>query len=280
MGIKQYKPRTSALRWTVLSDFKEITKSSPEKSLTEPLKNTGGRNSQGRITSRYRGGGHKRKYRIIDFKRDKMDVRGKVVSIEYDPNRSSRIALVEYEDNERRYILWPAGLAAGDTVISSSKEIEIKTGNTMPLKNIPPGTSIHNLELKKGRGGKIVRSAGSLAQLLAKEGDYAHVKLPSGEVRLIGLECKATIGQLGNIEHDAISIGKAGRSRWLGRMPRVRGVVMNPVDHPMGGGEGKSSGGRHPCSPWGMKAKGLKTRKTKPSDKFIIKRRKSKIVAV
>lgn len=279
MGIKQYKPRTSTLRWTALSDFKEISKKKPEKSLTEPLKKTGGRNSQGRITSRCRGGGHKRKYRIIDFKRDKIDVVGKVVSIEYDPNRSSRIALVEYEDKERRYMLWPAGLDKGDTVISSTKEIEIKTGNTMPLRNVPAGTPIHNLELKKGRGGKIVRSAGTYAQILAKETDYAHVKLPSGEVRLIDLGCMATIGQLGNIEHNTVSIGKAGRSRWLGRLPRVRGVVMNPVDHPMGGGEGKSSGGRHPTSPWGQKAKGLQTRKTKPSDKFIVKRRKSKIVA-
>lgn len=279
MGIKQYKPRTSSLRWTAISDFKEITTDRPEKSLIEPLKKTGGRNSHGRITSRFRGGGHKRKYRIIDFKRDKMDVMGRVLSIEYDPNRSSRIALVQYEDNEKRYILCPAGLAKGDTVISSAKEIEIKPGNTMPLRNIPAGTPIHNVELRQRRGGKVVRSAGTYAQILAKEGDYAHVKLPSGEVRLIGIDCMATIGQLGNIEHDTISIGKAGRSRWLGRMPRVRGVAMNPVDHPMGGGEGKSSGGRHPCSPWGQKAKGLKTRKTKPSDKFIVKRRKSKIVA-
>ena len=278
MGIKQYKPQTSALRWTALSDFKEITTNRPEKSLTEVLKKTGGRNSQGRITSQHRGGGHKRKYRVIDFKRDKRDIPGKVLSIEYDPNRSSRIALVQYEDNEKRYILWPAGLGKGDTVVSSKKEIDVKPGNAMPLRNIPPGNPIHNLEMKKGRGGKIVRSAGTYAQILAKEGDYAHLKLPSGEVRLIGLDCMATIGQLGNIEHDTISIGKAGRSRWLGRRPNVRGVAMNPVDHPMGGGEGKSSGGRHPCSPWGVKSKGLKTRKAKPSDRFIVKRRKSKIV--
>ena len=278
MGIKQYKPQTSALRWTALSDFKEITTNKPEKSLTEVLKKTGGRNSQGRITSQHRGGGHKRKYRVIDFKRDKMDIPAKVLSIEYDPNRSSRIALVQYEDNEKRYILWPAGLGKGDTVVSSKKEIDVKPGNAMPLRNIPPGNPIHNLEMKKGRGGKIVRSAGTYAQILAKEGDYAHLKLPSGEVRLIGLDCMATIGQLGNIEHDTISIGKAGRSRWLGRRPNVRGVAMNPVDHPMGGGEGKSSGGRHPCSPWGVKSKGLKTRKAKPSDRFIVKRRKSKIV--
>jgi len=278
MGIKQYKPRTASLRWTALPDFKELTKNRPEKSLTEALKKTGGRNSQGRITSRYRGGGHKRKYRIIDFKRDKMDISGRVIAIEYDPNRSSRISLIEYEDKERRYMLWPAGLKKGDTVFSSKKEIEIKPGNATPLRNIPPGIPIHNLELKKGRGGKIVRSAGGYAQILAKEDNYAHVKLPSGEIRLIGLDCVATIGQLGNIVHNTVSIGKAGRSRWLGRMPRVRGVVMNPVDHPMGGGEGKSSGGRHPCSPWGKKSKGLKTRKTKPSDKFILKRRKSNIV--
>jgi len=278
MGIKQYKPRTASLRWTALSDFKEITKSTPEKSLTEALKRTGGRNSQGRITSRWRGGGHKKKYRIIDFKRDRMDASAKVLSIEYDPNRSSRIALVEYDDKERRYILCPAGLVVGDSIISSRNEVEIKTGNAMPLRNVPPGTPIHNLELTRGRGGKIVRSAGGYAQILAKEDPYAHVRLPSGEVRLIHLDCMATIGQIGNIEHDTISIGKAGRSRWLGRNPRVRGVVMNPVDHPMGGGEGKSSGGRHPCSPTGKPAKGQKTRKTKPSDIYIIKPRKSKVV--
>ena len=280
MGIKQYKPTTPSLRWTALPDFKEITKSRPEKSLTEPLKRTGGRNSQGKITSRFRGGGHKRKYRIIDFKRDKVDMSAKVISIEYDPNRSSRIALLEYEDKERRYILWPAELTVGDTLISSRNEIEIKPGNAMPLRNMPPGTPIHNLELIQGRGGKIVRSAGGYAQILAKEEPYAHIKLPSGEVRLIHLDCMATIGQLGNIEHDTVSIGKAGRSRWLGRMPHNRGVVMNPVDHPMGGGEGKSSGGRHPTSPWGQKSKGLKTRKTKLSDKYIIKRRRSKTVGV
>ncbi|MFH1854275.1 MAG: 50S ribosomal protein L2 [Candidatus Omnitrophota bacterium] len=278
MGIKQYKPKTPALRWTALPDFSELTAEKPEKSLTTSMKKTGGRNFSGRITCRWRGGGHKRRYRIIDFKRDKLDMPGKIVSIEYDPNRSSRIALVEYGDNERRYILWPTGLTKGDTVIASTGEIDIKPGNAMPLSNIPAGTPIHNLELKKSRGGKIVRSAGSYAQILAKEGKYAHVKLPSGEVRLIGVDCMATIGQLGNIEHDTVSIGKAGRSRWLGRMPRVRGVAMNPVDHPMGGGEGKSSGGRNPCSPWGQKSKGLKTRKTKPSDRFIVKRRNSQIV--
>jgi large subunit ribosomal protein L2 len=280
MGIKQYKPTTSTMRWTALPDFSEITKRSPEKSLTEPLKKTGGRNSQGRITSRWRGGGHKRKYRIIDFRRDKMDMPAKVIAIEYDPNRSSRIALLEYENKEKRYILCPAGLNVGDTVISSRSELEIKTGNAMPLRLVPPGTPVHNLELEKGRGGKIVRSAGTYAQILAKEDPYAHVKLPSGEVRLIHLDCMATIGQVGNIEHDTVSIGKAGRSRWMGTMPRVRGVAMNPVDHPMGGGEGKSSGGRHPCSPKGLKAKGLKTRKAKLSDRYVVKHRKSRIIPV
>lgn len=280
MGIKQYKPTTSTLRWTALSDFKEITKKKPEKSLLEPLKKTGGRNSQGRVTSRWRGGGHKRRYRIIDFKRNKMDTPAKVIAIEYDPNRSARIALVQYEDNEKRYILLPTGLNVGDTISSTVKEPEINPGNATTLRNIPPGVPIHNLELIKGTGGKIVRSAGSYAQILAKEDRYAHVKLPSGEVRLIDLDCMATIGQLGNIEHATISIGKAGRSRWMGRMPRVRGVAMNPVDHPMGGGEGKSSGGRHPCSPWGMLAKGLKTRKRKHSDKYIVKRRKEQVVSV
>ena len=278
MGIKQYKPTTSTLRWTALSDFAELTTNRPEKSLTEPLKKTGGRNCHGRITARWIGGGHKRRYRIIDFKRNKFDKPGKVLSIEYDPNRSSRIALIKYEDNDKSYILWPNGLNVGDTVISSMSEAEIKPRNAMTLRNIPPAIPIHNLELQKGTGGKIVRSAGSSAQILAKEDVYAHVKLPSGEVRLVSLDCMATIGQLGNIEHDAISLGKAGRSRWLGRMPRVRGVAMNPVDHPMGGGEGKSSGGRHPCSPWGMIAKGFKTRKKKQSDKYIVKRRKSQIV--
>ena len=278
MGIKQYKPRSPGLRWTALSDFKELTASKPEKSLTESIKKTGGRNFQGRVTSRWRGGGHKRRYRIIDFKRNKFDKPGKVLSIEYDPNRSSRIALVKYEDNDKRYILWPNGLNVGDIVISSMSEVEIKPGNTLTLRNIPPGIPIHNLEFKKGAGGKVVRSAGSSGQILAKENSCAHVKLPSGEVRLVGMDCMATIGQIGNIEHNAVSLGKAGRARWLGRMPRVRGVAMNPVDHPMGGGEGKSSGGRHPCSPWGMIAKGFKTRKTKQSDKYIVKRRKSQIV--
>lgn len=275
MSIKQYKPTTPSLRWTAISDFAEITKAKPEKSLTTPLKKTGGRNWSGQITCRFRGGGHKRRYRIIDFKREKLDIPAKVVSVEYDPNRSARIALLKYQDNEKRYILWPLGLKVNDEVIASRGEIEIKPGNVMPLRNIPPGTPIHNLELFRGKGGQVVRAAGSQAVILAKENEWTHVRLPSGEIRLVHLDCMATIGQIGNVEHETISIGKAGRSRWLGRMPRVRGVAMNPVDHPMGGGEGKSSGGRHPCSPKGLLAKGLKTRKRKKlSDKYILKRRK------
>lgn len=275
MGIKQYKPTTPSLRWAAISDFSEITKSKPEKSLILPLKKTGGRNWSGQITCRFRGGGHKRRYRIIDFKRDKLDIPAKVIAIEYDPNRSARIALLQYQTGERRYILWPLGLNVNDVVISSRGEIEITPGNVMPLRNIPPGTPIHNLELFKGRGGQIVRSAGSQDVILAKEGEFAHIKLPSEEIRLIHLDCMATIGQVGNVEHDTVSIGKAGRSRWLGRLPRIRGVATNPVDHPMGGGEGKSSGGRHPCSPKGLIAKGLKTRKhKKQSDRYILKRRK------
>ncbi|MCM8800144.1 MAG: 50S ribosomal protein L2, partial [Candidatus Omnitrophica bacterium] len=234
-------------------------------------------NTQGRITIRHRGGGHKRRYRIIDFKRDKLDVKGKIIAIEYDPCRSARIALVEYPDKERRYILAPLGINVGDEVISTEKEgVEIKAGNCLPLRDIPLGTLIHNIELIKGKGGQIVRSAGSCAQVLAKEGNYCHVKLPSGEIRLIPLDCRATIGQVSNIEHSSLSLGKAGRSRWLGIRPTVRGVAMNPVDHPHGGGEGKSGQGNpHPVSPWGKPTKGFKTRKKgKYSDKFIVKRRK------
>jgi len=277
MGIKKFKPTTPSRRWMALSDFSEVTKEEPEKSLIVPLKKTGGRNSQGRITVRHRGGGHKRMYRIIDFKRDKLDVKGKVIAIEYDPNRSVRIALIEYPDKERRYILAPLGLNVGDEVISSEKEgIEIRVGNCLPLRYIPLGTLIHNVELIKGKGGQIVRSAGCSAQILAKEEKYCHVKLPSGEIRLIPLDCRATIGQLGNIEHSSESWGKAGRSRWLGIRPTVRGVAMNPVDHPHGGGEGKSGQGNpHPVSPWGLPTKGFKTRKKrKYSDRFIVKRRK------
>jgi len=277
MGIKKFKPTTASRRWMAISDFSDVTKKEPEKSLIVPLKKKGGRNFQGRITVRHQGGGHKRMYRVIDFKRDKLDVKCKVIAFEYDPNRSARLALVEYPDKEKRYILAPLGLNINDEIISSEQEgTEIKVGNVLPLKYIPLGTLIHNIELVKGKGGQIVRSAGSCAQIMAKEGNYCHVKLPSGEIRLIPLECRATIGQIGNIDHDSESWGKAGRSRWLGIRPTVRGAAMNPVDHPHGGGEGKSGQGNpHPVSPKGMPTKGFKTRKKfKYSDKFIIKRRK------
>lgn len=272
MAIRKYKPTSPGRRFQTCSDFGEITRAVPEKSLLLPLKGKGGRNCYGRITMRRVGGGHKRRYRIIDFRRDKADIPAKVAQIEYDPNRSSRIALVHYLDGEKRYIIAPAKLDVGDTVISSEKA-DIKPGNTISLKNIPLGSLIHNVELKIGRGGQLIRSAGTYGQLMAKEEGYAQVRLPSGEVRKILVECKATIGQVGNIEHENVSIGKAGRSRWLGCRPKVRGVVMNPVDHPMGGGEGKSSGGRHPCTPWGVPTKGHKTRKNKKTDKYIVKRR-------
>lgn len=275
MGIKKYKPTTPTLRWTTRSTFEEITKKEPEKSLLTPLTRTSGRDSSGHITIRHRGGGHKRLYRVIDFKRDKINIPAKVMAIEYDPNRSTRIALLEYPDGEKRYILHPAGLNINDEVISGPNA-EVKIGNCLPLRNIPPGISIHNIELKKGVGGKIVRSAGVAAIIMAKEGDFAQVKLPSGEIRLIDLDCTATIGQLGNVEHGTISIGKAGRSRWLGRRPNVRGAAMNPHDHPHGGGEGKSGQGNpHPVSPWGKLTKGFKTRKKRKwSDKYILKRKK------
>ena len=272
MALKTYKPTSPGRRFQTGFTFEEITKSEPEKSLVKPLKKTGGRNNLGRMTSRHIGGGHKRKFRVIDFRRDKTDIPAKVAAIEYDPNRSSRIALLNYVDGEKRYILAPLGIEVGDTVISGEKE-DIKTGNTIPLRNIPLGSLIHNLELKMGKGGQLIRSAGSSGQLMAKEGSYAQVRLPSGEVRKILMGCKATIGQVGNIEHENLSIGKAGRTRWLGKRPKVRGVVMNPVDHPMGGGEGKSSGGRHPCTPWGVPTKGYKTRKNRSSDKYIVKKR-------
>jgi len=259
------------------SDFSEITKKRPEKSLLLPLKKTGGRNNYGRITTRHIGGGHKQMLRIVDFKRDLFEQPAKVLAIEYDPNRSSRIALVEYPDKKKRYMIAPLGLNVGDTVISSNqKDSEIKVGNCLLLRHIPSGTMIHNLELNKGQGGVIVRSAGSSAQIMAKEGDFAHVRLPSGEVRLVSLDCHATIGQVGNIEHEAIRLGKAGKQRWLGIRPTVRGLAMNPVDHPHGGGEGKSGQGNpHPVTPWGKPTKGYKTRrKAKFSDKFILKRRK------
>lgn len=277
MGIKKYRPTTPSRRFMTGSDFAEITKNYPEKSLLLPVKRTGGRNSYGRITVRHQGGGHKRMLRIIDFKRDLFEVPGKVLAIEYDPNRSSRIALIEYADKQKRYILAPAGLNVGDEVISSNqKDVEIKTGNCFLLRHIPSGTLIHNIEMAKGQGGQIVRSAGSSAQIMAKEGPFAHIKLPSGEVRLVSLDCHATIGQIGNIDRKAITIGKAGRSRWLGIRPTVRGLAMNPVDHPHGGGEGKSGQGNpHPVTPWGVPTKGYKTRnRNKYSRKFIIKRRK------
>jgi large subunit ribosomal protein L2 len=272
MALKTYKPTSPGRRFQTGSTFEEITKAKPEKSLVKPLKKTGGRNNLGRITSRHIGGGHKRKFRVVDFRRNKINIPAKVAAIEYDPSRSARIALLHYSDGEKKYILAPLGLTVGDTVISGEKE-DIKTGNTIPLKNIPLGSLIHNLELKIGKGGQMIRSAGTYGQLMAKEGSYAQVRLPSGEVRKILMECKATIGQIGNIDHENLSIGKAGRTRWLGRRPKVRGVVMNPVDHPMGGGEGKSSGGRHPCTPWGVPTKGYKTRKNRNSDKYIVKKR-------
>jgi len=260
----------------VLSAFEEISRTRPEKSLVEPLSKTGGRNNHGHITSRRRGGGHKRQYRLIDWKRDKMNVPGIVRSIEYDPNRSARIALIQYRDGEKRYILHPVGLMVGDAVLSGKgRGIPVKPGNAMPLRDVPPGSDVHNVEMRPGSGAQIARSAGSSVQVAAKEGDFSHIKMPSGEVRLIHLDCMATIGKVGNLDHENISSGKAGRSRWLGKRPKVRGVAMNPVDHPMGGGEGKSSGGRHPCSPWGQKSKGLKTRKKKKgSDRYIVKKRK------
>ncbi|MBL0700548.1 MAG: 50S ribosomal protein L2 [Desulfosarcina sp.] len=275
MAVKRVKPTSPGRRSQTYSTFEEITTTTPEKSLLKIIKKTGGRNVNGRITSRHRGGGHKRRYRIIDFKRNKVGIAAKVATIEYDPNRSARIALLHYADGEKRYILAPLNLSVGDSVISSV-EADIKPGNTLPLKNIPLGTHIHNIELTIGKGGQIVRSAGTYAQLMAKEDRYAQVKLPSGEVRMVLLNCNATIGQLGNVIHENISLGKAGRKRWLGRRPKVRGVAMNPVDHPMGGGEGRSSGGRHPCTPWGMPTKGYKTRNKRKSNKFVVKKRTKK----
>ena len=275
MAIKTMKPTTPARRYQTCSTFEEITASEPEKSLTRPVRKTGGRNNAGRMTSRHRGGGHKRKYRVVDFRREKTDIPAKVKTIEYDPNRSARIALVSYADGEKRYIVAPADLKVGDPVIASASA-DIKPGNAMPLRHIPLGSLVHNIELRPGKGAQMVRSAGTYAQLMAKEGDYAQVRLPSGEVRKVHIECKATIGQVGNATHEGISLGKAGRTRWLGRTPRVRGVAMNPIDHPMGGGEGKTSGGRHPCTPWGVPTKGYKTRRNKTTDKYIIKKRGKK----
>jgi large subunit ribosomal protein L2 len=279
MALKKFRPLTPSLRFTELSSFAEITKGTPEKSLTEALRKTGGRNAHGRLTSRHIGGGHKQRYRFIDFKRDKRGMKAVVEAIEYDPNRTSNIALVKYTDNEKRYILAPVGLAVGATVLAADNA-DPDLGNALPLEKIPLALPVHNVELMPGRGGQIVRTAGSSATIMSVDGDYAQVRLPSGEIRKIHKKCYATVGQVGNVEHEKISLGKAGRKRWLGRRPHVRGMVMNPVDHPMGGGQGKSKGGggrQHPVSPWGQPAKGLKTRpKYKPSNKFIVERRKKK----
>jgi len=272
MAIKSYKPTSAGRRHQTCSTFEEITTTTPEKSLLVSQTKSGGRNSFGRLTSRHIGGGHKQKYRIIDFRREKTSIPAKVASIEYDPNRSARIALLHYVDGEKRYILAPLDLKVGDTVISGP-EADIKPGNALPLRAIPLGTIIHNVELKIGKGAQLARSAGTFAQLMSKEGKYSQIKLPSGEVRLILQDCYATIGQVGNIDHENVNIGKAGRSRWLGKRPKVRGVAMNPVDHPHGGGEGRTSGGRHPVTPWGIPTKGYKTRTNKTSDRFIVKKR-------
>jgi large subunit ribosomal protein L2 len=274
MGIKTYKPITPGQRGRTGYSFEELTTDKPYRKLLAPLKKSGGRNSDGRITIRFRGGGHKRKYRIIDFKRNKFEIPGTIETIEYDPNRTSRIALVKYEDGDRRYILAPLGIKVGDRIISTDIEADILPGNALRLKNIPVGTIIHNIEYKVGRGGQIARSAGAAATLMAKEGSYALIKMPSGELRKIILECRATVGQLGNVEHSNIKIGKAGRTRWNGKRPHVRGSCMNPIDHPHGGGEGKSKGGRIPVTPWGKPTKGYKTRRNKQTQKYIVKRRK------
>ena len=271
MPVKSYNPTSPGKRFQTTSTFEEVTRSTPEKSLVVKLSQSGGRNNRGKITARYRGGWHKKKYRVIDFRRDKIGVPAKVAEIEYDPNRTARIALLNYADGEKRYILAPLGLKVGDTLMSGL-EADIKTGNALPMSAIPVGTNIHNVELKKGAGGQLARSAGSTIQLLAREGEYATLRLNSGEVRKVRSECMATIGQVGNLDHENISIGKAGRARWMGMRPRVRGVAMNPVDHPLGGGEGKSSGGRPGCSPWGL-PDGKKTRKNKATTKFILSRR-------
>lgn len=275
MPIRKYKPTSPGRRFQTVQVFDEITTDSPHRPLTESLKRSGGRNSTGELTMWWRGGGHKRLYRIIDFKRDKKNIPGKVSTIEYDPNRSARIALVTYADGEKRYVLQPLGLKVGDTIIASDTA-DILPGNTLPLANIPQGTLVHNVELKPGRGGQLARSAGAAMQVVAKEGEYVSVKMPSGEIRKILQNCLATIGQVGNLDFENVSIGKAGRNRWLGKKPHVRGVAMNPVDHPLGGGEGRTSGGRHPVTPWGKGTKGNKTRKAKASDKLIVRSRNAK----
>ncbi len=275
MGIKKFKPTSDGRRHMTSSTFEEITKSRPEKSLLAPLTRSGGRNNTGRITKRHTGGGHKRQYRIVDFKRDKLEVPARVAAIEYDPNRSARIALLFYADGEKRYILAPNGLEVGANVVAS-ETADIRPGNTMTIRSIPLGTWVHNVELKIGKGGQLARSAGAYAMIAAKEGRYAQLRLPSGEVRLVLQECRATVGQVGNLDFEKIKIGKAGRNRWLGKRPQSRGVAMNPVDHPHGGGEGKSSGGRHPVTPWGVPTKGYKTRSNRRTDKFIVRRRNKK----
>lgn len=274
MPVRLLKPTTPGRRFMSVSTFEEITTDTPEKSLTEPLRRSGGRNNHGRITARHRGGGHKRRYRVIDFKRDKYDIDGTVRTIEYDPNRSCRIALIFYVDGEKRYILAPDGTKVGDSIIASKSRARLRPGNAMPLGEIPSGMMVHNIEMKPGKGGQMARSAGASARIMAMEGHMVTLKLPSGEIRLIHKDCMATIGEVGNKSHEKVNLGKAGRARWLGRRPKVRGVAMNPVDHPMGGGEGKTSGGRHPVSPTGIPSKGYKTRRKKnPSNKYIVKRR-------
>ncbi len=273
MGIRKVKPTSAGRRFQTYATFEEITTDRPQKSLVQPLRKSGGRNNAGRITAWQRGGGHKRRYRLIDFKRDKEGIAASVATVEYDPNRSAHIALLHYTDGEKRYILAPVGLKIGDKVMTGP-ESDIKPGNCLKLASLPLGTVLHNIEMRPGKGGQLARSAGSSAQLIAREGKYATLRMPSGEMRMISVECKATVGQVGNIDHENVSLGKAGRSRWAGKRPHVRGVAMNPVDHPMGGGEGRSSGGRHPCTPWGVPTKGYRTRTAKHSDKFILHRRK------
>ena len=274
MGLKSYKPTSAGRRLMTVSDFAEITKSKPEKKLTKAIRKTGGRNAHGHITTRHRGGGHKRRYRLIDWRREKDGVPAKVAAIEYDPNRTARIALLHYKDGEKRYILAPVGLNVGDTLVSG-EGVDIRPGNALPIRSIPVGTVLHNVESQPGSGGQLIRSAGSFGQLMAKEGAYAQIRMPSGEVRMVLQDCKATIGQLGNVESSSVRVGKAGKSRWLGIRPTVRGLAMNPVDHPHGGGEGKSGQGNpHPVSPWGQKTKGLKTRNNRRTDKLIVTRRR------
>lgn len=273
MGIKTYRPTTSSMRQKTGLTFEELTIRDPYRPLLEPLKKSGGRDSKGHISIRHRGGGHKRRYRIIDFKRNKINVPGEIETVEYDPNRSAFISLIKYRDGERRYILFPMNAKVGDMIISADKQVDILPGNAMPIRFIPLGTVVHNIELRKDKGGQIAKSAGSGAQILAKEGNYAQVRLPSSEIRKIHLDCRATVGQLSNVDHKNISIGKAGRNRWKGKRPHVRGTAMNPVDHPHGGGEGKAKGGRNPVSPWGVPTKGYKTRRNKRTQKFIVRRR-------